>query len=232
MKYYADLHIHTALSPCADDEMTPNNIINMACLKGLDFIAVTDHNSMLNVKSCMSCAENRDLIVIPGIEVTTSEDIHVICLFRNLSTLTEFSEMITKSMPEIRYRTDLFGNQLILDEDDRLTGTLDNFLLVGCGISINEINKTVIDMGGIFIPSHIFREATGIISILGAIPDELMVNFVETEPSRKHDKYLSIRTSDAHHLGDILEREQYFELEDKSIDSLFSKLKYIKNVKF
>lgn len=81
MKVAVDLHIHTALSPCADKDMTPNNIVNMACLKGLDAIAITDHNSCMNVRAVMSCGEEKDLLVIPGMEVETREEVHVICLF-------------------------------------------------------------------------------------------------------------------------------------------------------
>ncbi|MBN2853273.1 MAG: PHP domain-containing protein [Clostridia bacterium] len=232
MKYFTDLHIHTALSPCADDDMTPNNIVNMACLKELSFIAITDHNSMLNVESCMKCASEKDIIVVPGMEVSTSEDIHVLCLFSDLDTLKKFDQLINESLPDIKNRSDLFGNQLILDENDELVGQHDQFLLTGCGYSIDEINRIVIDMGGVFIPSHIYREATGILSILGTVPEDLMINFVEVEASQQYEGYQCLRTSDAHHLESILEKEQPFDLEEKSIESLFSKLKYIKNVKF
>ena len=84
MKLAVDLHIHTALSPCAHEDMTPNNIVNMACLKELDAIAVTDHNSCLNAEAVMMCAKDTNLMVIPGMEVETVEEVHIVCLFETL----------------------------------------------------------------------------------------------------------------------------------------------------
>ena len=84
MKFYYDLHIHSCLSPCADMDMTPNNIVNMAKLLGLDVIALTDHNTSLNCEAITKVAEKKGLCVLPGMELTTSEEIHAVCLFDTL----------------------------------------------------------------------------------------------------------------------------------------------------
>jgi len=99
MKIYYDFHIHTCLSPCGDNDMTPNNIVNMAQIKGLDAIAITDHNTYLNAEACVKAAQQTDLIVIPGMEVETSEEIHVVVLFPDCNKLAEFGKIITASLP-------------------------------------------------------------------------------------------------------------------------------------
>ena len=112
MSLYYDFHIHTALSPCGDDDMTPNNIINMAALKGLDAIAITDHNCALNVRACCECGKAAGLIVVPGMEVETSEEVHVVCLFDDVDKAEKFGEYVSGHIPPIKNRIDIFGEQL------------------------------------------------------------------------------------------------------------------------
>ena len=102
MHAYIDLHIHSALSPCADNEMTPNNIVNMAWLKGLDIIAVTDHNSVENCKAVLKCAEERGILAIPGMEVETREEVHVICLFPDMDSAMEMQNIVWSGLPDIK----------------------------------------------------------------------------------------------------------------------------------
>ena len=89
-KYFYDLHIHSVLSPCGDDDMTPCNIVGMSKLLGLDVIAITDHNSTGNAEAVMKCGQAMGLTVVPGMELETREEVHVLMLFEDLSKANEF----------------------------------------------------------------------------------------------------------------------------------------------
>ena len=111
MKLYYDLHIHSALSPCGDMDMTPNNIVNMSIIKGLDIIAVSDHNSVGNVRSCLKVAERSDLVVVPAMEVETSEEVHVLCLFPDIESAEKMAEQVYAALGDIKNRPEIFGDQ-------------------------------------------------------------------------------------------------------------------------
>ena len=128
MKYYYDLHIHTCLSPCGDVLMTPNNILNMAYLKELDIIAITDHNSTLQLPSIIELSTSFDMLVIPGVEVSTSEGYHVVCLFRNLEAANLFQSVLEKYLNKKTYDKDLYGYQQILDVNDEIIDEIDYHL--------------------------------------------------------------------------------------------------------
>ncbi|SHE83128.1 hypothetical protein SAMN02746089_00867 [Caldanaerobius fijiensis DSM 17918] len=212
---YADLHIHTALSPCASDDMTPNNIVNMALLKGLNAIAITDHNSSLNTRAVIEAARGR-IKVIPGIEVQSKEDVHILCLFKNSDGAESFSEIIYRHLPRINNKEDIFGNQLIMDCNDNVIGSENKLLLNAVDLSIEDICTYARECGGISIPAHVDRQGYGILYQLGFIPDDLGFTYIEV--SRSCDigtffniypdlkRYHVIKSSDAHQLGDILER--------------------------
>lgn len=214
---WVDLHIHTALSPCASDDMTPNNIVNMALLKGLEAIAITDHNSSLNVRAVMGAAKGK-IKVIPGVEVQTKEDVHLLCLFKNYDDLNVFNQQIYRHLPSINNREDIFGNQLIMDCDDNVIGKEKKLLLNAVDLSLEEICDCACKNGGISIPAHVDRQGYGILYQLGFIPGDLGFTYIEV--SRECDvaallssypdiaRYHIIRSSDAHQLGDILEREE------------------------
>ena len=128
MKAFYDFHIHSALSPCADDDMTPLNIAAAASLKGLNAIAVSDHNSVKNVEAAMECGKDFNLIVIPAMEVQTSEDIHLLALFERYEDLLAFDQSLIKT--KIRTRRG-FGNQLIIDQDNKIAGIEEYLLIAG-----------------------------------------------------------------------------------------------------
>lgn len=233
-KYFFDLHIHSALSPCADNEMTPNNIVNMSVLKKLDFISITDHNSMKNVEAVIKCSEGKDIIIVPGMEVETSEEIHVITLFKDIDSLKKLASKVYDSLPNIKNRVDIFGEQLVFDYNDQMVESEEKLLLVGCGLSIDEVIKITRENNGIPIPAHINRESNSILSSFGYIPLELNIKTVEI--SNNSDKvklleeftdlnsYKIITSSDAHRLKDILEPIQSIELQQKTIECLIDKL--------
>ncbi len=228
MQYAVDLHIHSVLSPCSDDGMTPNNIINMAILKRLDFIAVTDHNSTGNLKAVLDCALGRDLIVVPGIEVETAEEVHLVCLFPSLHTAIEAGDIISSALPEIKNREEIFGRQLLMDEYDNIKAEVGQLLLTATRLPLEEVFRITVNAGGVVIPAHINRSSYSILSNLGAIPGDLNIKYVEITPRDPYEApngYIPIISSDAHSLGDILERTSLLDLPQKSIECLIQKLK-------
>ena len=229
MKIYYDLHIHSDLSPCAHSHMTPNNIVNMSCIKGLNIISVTDHNSAKNLPAVMKVSENK-IKVIPGIEVTTREEVHVLCYFKNLYEASEFGDIIYESLPDIKNNPSLFGPQNIYNEEDEITGNLEKLLLSASDFSIKELGVATKEFHGVMVPAHINKKTNSILEILGFIPDNLKVDFVEIFDKLHIDdkllkKYKILINSDAHILTDISEPVNYIEL--SSVDEVFDYLQII-----
>lgn len=234
MQFAVDFHIHSALSPCGDEDMTPGNIVNMALLKGLDIIAVTDHNSCSNLPAVMELARENGLMVIPGMEVQTKEEVHIVCLFKKIEGAVKFAEIVYNSLPDIKNNEELFGRQLIFNSADEIIGKEDRLLLSSTALSVNDVFVLVRGLGGICIPAHVDRPGFSIISNLGFIPPELRVKTVEiskkSTPEAVMKKYPFLKrfnhiiSSDAHYLQDISEREFFIEMECLSISELFNKL--------
>ena len=111
--YYYDLHIHSCLSPCADDDMTPNNIAGMAALKGLQILALTDHNSCKNCPAFFAACKRQGIIPVAGMELSTAEDVHLVCLFENIEDAMRFDVEIEKHLMSVDNRPEIFGNQLV-----------------------------------------------------------------------------------------------------------------------
>lgn len=234
MKVYYDLHIHTALSPCGNDDMTPNNIVNMAKIKELDVIAITDHNSCENTEACIYVGNKIGITVIPGMELQTKEDIHVVCLFKDLNRGLEFQDYVYKKLPRIKNKEDIFGTQLVLDSNDEIKKINSRFLLASADISFDEASYIVKYLSGAFIPAHIDRESFSVISSLGFIPDALPIRTLECPLPIKieslikkgllHKNYRLISSSDAHDLGMIMERGNCLEVMENSAESIIDKL--------
>lgn len=228
MKYAVDLHIHSALSPCAHEDMTPNNIVNMAVMKGLDAIALTDHNSGANLEAVSICARNKGLVFIPGIELESCEEIHLVCLLPDLKSALKLHDIVQDSLPAIQNRKDIFGNQYIMDENDQIIGEENRLLITATSLTADEIFLLVRDLGGAVIPAHVDRPSYSMISNLGLIPEELRIKYLEIsrdcdryEFRASHpelDGYKLIKSSDAHYLGDILERESMIEVTSHASD--------------
>lgn len=234
MKYAVDLHIHSALSPCGDNDMTPNNIVNMALIKGLDVIAVTDHNSASNLKAIGRCALKSGILFIPGMEVETSEEIHIVCLLPSIDAALELQKCVYNALPEIRNREDIFGKQLIMDENDEIIGEESRFLITATSIDSYELVSIVRKLGGAVMPAHVDRPSYSMLSSFGMIPEDLSLAYLEI--SRKCDEFAYkaekpeldsfrlIKSSDAHYLGDILERESLLELDKLSVQAVIDQL--------
>ncbi|HAE42148.1 MAG TPA: phosphoesterase, partial [Clostridiales bacterium] len=172
MKIFYDLHIHSDLSPCGEKEMTPNNIVNMAMLKGLDVIAVTDHNSAANLPALEIVARQAGIKAIPGIEITSKEDVHLLAYFRDYSDAVQIGSLVYASLPDIKNNARIFGEQNIYDEEDHVIGSLDKLLINASSYSITEIISMVSKRNGIVIPAHVEKKAYGIIGVLGFIPPD------------------------------------------------------------
>ena len=234
MKCFMDLHIHSALSPCADNEMTPNNIVNMALVKGLDIISVTDHNSGANLEAVSRCARKNGLLFIPGMEVETSEEVHLICLLPDLDRAAQLHRYINMALPDLQNRKDIFGEQMILDENDHIIDEEMRMLVTATSLSVYDVSSLVRQLDGAVIPAHVDRSSYSMISNLGWIPEDLEIRYLEI--SRCCDKYAYkaqkpeldrfrlIRSSDAHYLGDILERESWLELDELSPEAVIAAL--------
>ncbi|HEX2924852.1 MAG TPA: PHP domain-containing protein [Ruminiclostridium sp.] len=236
MKAAYDLHIHSALSPCADNDMTPNNIVNMCILKGLDVIAVTDHNTCANVRSLQYCAQKAGLLAIPAMELETAEEIHVVCLFPDTEAADCFQKLVYQRLPDMVNRAEIFGEQLLMNEKDEVVGRESRLLLNAASISINEafdvVNK---QLCGLAIPAHIDRESNSLLASFGVIPKDLDIRCVEISRRSREDsltakngeiiRFGRIYSSDAHYLGNINERENFIEIDDLSTKGVIKALR-------
>ncbi len=228
-KYYYDLHIHSCLSPCGDDDMTPNNIAGMATLNGLNIIALTDHNSCKNCPAFFEACKRYGLIPIAGMELSSAEDVHLVCLFPELDMAMAFDKEIEKHLPSIENRPDIFGEQLVLDGEDNQIGTEKKLLITATDLWTSDAIELARSFGAHVRPAHIDRQSNGMIAILGDVPSEYRFNFVEFNDAENKDeyfaKYTSIRgkgvivSSDAHHLWDINPALNSFDIEDEPYSS-------------
>lgn len=217
MKFFYDLHIHSDLSPCGLSDMTPNNIINMSFIKGLNIISVTDHNSTENLPAVMELSKGSGLKVIPGIEVTTKEEVHVLCYFKELDNAMKFGSIIYNSLPFVKNNPEIFGEQNIYNSKDEIIGTLEKLLINASLYTIEDIYNIVKNYNGIMIPAHINKLSNSILGVLGFMPFNLKIDFVEVYLKMPLDKkiaekYKVLNNSDAHQLIDISEAINYFEL--------------------
>lgn len=227
--YYYDLHIHSCLSPCADDDMTPNNIAGMATLKGLQILALTDHNSCKNCPAFFEACRKNGIIPIAGMELSTAEDIHLVCLFEDLKMAMAFDAEIEKHLPPIRNRADIFGNQLILDGEDCEIGTVENLLISATDLWVQEALDLARSFGAHVHPAHIDRESNGMVAILGDIPKEYGFECFEFKEQKAIGEYRQrfseigedsvLVCSDAHRLWELNEAEHFLMLEDEPYSS-------------
>lgn len=229
MKIAVDLHIHSCLSPCGDAEMTPNNLVNMAFIKELDAIAVTDHNTARNLRAAAAVARERGIVLLPGIEVQTREEVHALCYFRTLDDALEFSDQIYPLLPKVKNREDFFGEQLIMDEDDEVTGREELLLIQSLSLSLKETAALAGGMNGICVPAHINKQANSLLYVLGFLPPDIPFQTVELSrlapaPKVNLDKYHVLYSSDAHQLDAILEREFFLDVPERSVEGIFDTL--------
>ncbi len=222
----ADLHIHTCLSPCGDLDMSPRKIVQKAIEKGLDVIAITDHNTTRNVKTCIEIGEKNNLFVIGGCEINTQEEVHCLAYFSNQEVLNEFQKYLDEHLPDIKNDPKVFGYQVAVDADDNIVYEEEKALFGALDEDIESVEQKVHSLGGIFIPAHIDKSKNSIFSQLGFMPFDLkyealevswrttIEQFTEMHPKLKNERF--IRSSDAHYLEDIGKR--YTELKMEMVD--------------
>ncbi len=225
-KYRGDLHIHTVLSPCGDLEMSPANIISKALEKDLDIIGITDHNSTRHCKLISKLAEPKGIFVMMGAEVTTREEVHCLTFFENDDQLSDFQAYLEAHLPPVLNDTQKFGYQVVIDEDEKIIDEIEYLLISALDQSIEQVEQKVHSLGGIFIPAHIDRPSYSIISQLGFIPADLLIDGIEISANCKvqsvlpflgsHNDKSIIRNSDAHYAANIGQAFSIFEMKHMS----------------
>lgn len=220
----ADLHIHTVLSPCGDLDMSPGNIVDKAYANGLKIIGITDHNSTLHVPVVRRLAEKKGIFVLGGAEITTREEVHCLAFFPNDSALSEFQKFLDENQPNIPNNVEKFGHQPVVDENEQILEIIDKLLITGLNRSINDVEKEVHRLDGIFIPAHIDKTINSVFSQLGFLPPKLKVDALEISPfsseneTRKKffipESITIVTNSDAHFLNDIGKSFTLFQIED------------------
>ena len=231
--YYYDLHIHSALSPCGDNDMTPNNIVNMALLNELDFMAVCDHNCCFNLPAVIECAKNTNVTVIPGMEVETCEEVHVLTYFPDLASCEKMCGIVMSSLPDIKNNVQIFGHQFVMDAQDNVVRDVENLLSTATSLSIYDVISHAKSLGGVAVPAHINKSSYSVLSNLGFIPPDLEISAVELLKDSKVEefnnsqfkKYNIISSSDSHYLQDILYKKSSITLPDKTVSALLDKLR-------
>lgn len=243
MQVRYDLHIHSALSPCGDADMTPNNIVNMAMICGLDMIAVSDHNTTGNVEAVMQVGKESGVTVVPAMELETSEEIHVLCLFPNYEAARSFDmEQVMPSLPPLKNNPKIFGDQLLMNSEDGIVGEEPRYLINATGISLDGLAELVDSYGGVAVPAHIDKTTKSLVGNFGMVGDymgfrsfelsrNLQESFLVATPGLGHRPYRYIHDSDAHYLQDIGEHsgDNLLELSENTADCL---IKYLKNEEY
>ncbi len=212
--FLADLHVHTVLSPCAEVEMIPPLIVEEALRRGINVIAITDHNASANIRAVQKAAEGTGLVVLPGMEVQTREEVHVLCLFDEPGQIEEWQQIVSRSLPPIENRIDFFGEQFVVDASGEFIRRETQLLLTSTNLTFDETCRMVHNLGGLFIPAHIDRSAFGLIANLGFVPAGVRVDALEFSRHMDVGQALTrypqvggfplIQDGDAHRLNEFL----------------------------
>lgn len=211
-KIKADLHIHSCLSPCSDWDMSPRKIVAKSIEQQLDLIAVCDHNTAENVAATMREGDRQGLAVLPGMEICSREEVHLVTLFEKIEDVLKMQEFIYRHLSG-NNQPEVFGHQVVADEHDQVLGENPRLLIGAVGLSLVDIVKKAHDLGGICISSHVDRPSYSLIGQLGFIPENLHLDAVEVSyrvPLGNArvavdgiGKYPCVTASDAHFLNDI-----------------------------
>lgn len=236
-QFRADLHIHTCLSPCADLEMIPSRIVKKAIEKGLHIIAITDHNSAENVSATKKAAEKTGLTVLAGMEITSSEEVHILALFDDIENVIKLQNIIYENLLPGENDEKFFGEQIVVNEKDEVLDFNKRLLIGATSLTVHSIVDTIRFLGGLSIASHIDRDAFGIISQLGFIPPDLKFDALEVSPNmpieeakKRFEEYSHtpwVTSSDAHYSNDIGRGSTGFLMHDSTFEELSMALKGI-----
>lgn len=206
--------------------MTPANIAGMAALKGLEVIALTDHNTCRNCPAFMAAAAEYGVLAVPGMEINTSEEVHAVCLFPTLETALDFDTYVYKKLIKFPNNEAIFGKQQIYDEQDQVCGSEPNLLINATQLSFDGLWELVLSYGGVMFPAHVDKTANSLIANLGFIPPDSQFTTAEVKDLRKLHQlrrdhpYLEqcriISNSDAHYLEHINEPELTLSVEERT----------------
>lgn len=217
--YRAELHIHTVLSPCAAVEMIPPLIIHTAQDRGINLIAITDHNSIANVPAVINAALGTSIHVLSGIELQTKEEIHSICLFDDFNQLEAFYKSIENSFPKLPNNPDFFGEQFIVDAEGNFVRREERLLSISANITLRNACELAQKYKGILIPAHVNRKLFGMLSVLGFVPSDVDLPILEISKHKSQEEIIKefpqlkkfglIQSGDAHQLDEILGLNQF-----------------------
>lgn len=226
--YRADLHLHTVLSPCGDIYMSPSAIIEQAKKLHLDVIAITDHNSTRQVKVTQQLGRENGILVIGGVEITTQEEAHALAYFETDEQLDAFQEFLDENLPHIPNDEERFGYQLIVDKDEEITGEEEWLLLSAIDADLDTLYDKVHEIGGLFVPAHVNKPASSLMSQLGFIPPDIKADALEiSKHVKKEDflkkfaylkKFMFTKSSDAHFVHIIGEVHCVLNMYDLTFD--------------
>lgn len=212
--FRAELHVHTVLSPCAEVEMIPPLIVSEALERGINLLAITDHNASANFCAVKKAAAGTGLTVLPGMEVQTQEEVHVLCLFDQPDQLEAWQKRVDDSLPAVENNPEFFGEQFVVDETGAFIRREPQLLLTSTSLSIEEIFQEVEQLEGLAIPAHVDRKAFGLIGVLGFVPTDLHIEALEISRHLRPDQadkklpqlhgYPLIQGGDVHRLDEFL----------------------------
>jgi len=233
----ADFHIHSCLSPCGSLEMSPRSIVERATARGLNLVAISDHNSALNCPTLAKICAAEKMHCFFGIEVSTIEEVHCLCLFDRLDKVLELDEIVYSHLPDIKNVPEKFGDQVVVNEHDEIIKTVDKFLGSSVLISMSELNQKVHALGGLFIPSHINRSIFSLITQLGFVPlaepfDAVEIyhaSFLQGRPKIPDISYPMVSNSDAHYLDQIGKIWNEFDLQEITLAAVAQAIAERKN---
>lgn len=210
----AELHIHTVLSPCAEIEMIPPLIVQEAVSRGIKLIAITDHNASANAWAVMEAARDTGVTVLPGMEVQTREEVHLLCLFDTLEQTEAWQKIVDASLPYLENDPGYFGEQFVVDETGDYIRSEERLLATATTLSFEQAVSAVERLEGLSVPAHVDRKAFGLIGVLGFVPTGVKLEALElsrhvhpTEAVKKFPQLMGfplIQNGDVHRLDEFM----------------------------
>jgi hypothetical protein len=232
--YRAELHVHTVLSPCADIEMIPVLIVSKAEEMGIKLLAITDHNAIANVEAVQKAAVGTGVTILPGMELQTKEEVHMLCIFDHVSELQELDTLVRDKFTGMKNKPEFFGEQYIVDETGEFLGCEERLLISSVELGFDEAIETVHRLNGLAIPAHVNRQAYGLIANLGMVPANTSIDALEIsrhlDPHQAAIKFPDLRSyplllgGDVHRLDEFLGANE-FTLAEPSVDEIRQALK-------